>query len=304
MELLTPYIDLCRCIGGMTDWVQAGGGNISIKDGDLLLLKESGVRIGDTTRVEGFVYASIKKLKECIASNNEDCSSSVLGGSGKPSIEAFFHTVPSKYVVHLHPSHLLDLLCVSNSAYVPYVKPGLKLAQEFFKLYRQEEKLYHLQNHGVIITADTIDEIFETMKSMEGWTNICLARKLFDIYKTATDTINPPIIKSFQMIPPSIIPALTPDIVLFLKQPLFLKSETSLAEDFSTYLELYKVLPNIVCDGKITYIVASSISKCYDIFELLQAVMSAHISVHTSKLTESEQLEITSWEKEKHRQSR
>lgn len=303
MELLTEYVDLCRTIGGMTDWVQAGGGNISIKDGDTLLLKESGVRIGDTTRTGGFVYTSIAKLQECIAADIEDCSTAVTGGFSKPSIEAFFHTVPSKYVVHLHPSHLLDALCEQTAGFIPYVKPGLSLAKKFFEVYDASRNIYYLQNHGVIITTDSYAQIFEIMSSIKGWTDINLCVKLYDIFKTSSASNIPPIIKSFQWFPPSTIRPLTPDIVVFLKQPLFTTVDT-LSEDFSNYLETYKVLPNIICDGGATYIIASSIGKCYDIFEMLCVEQSLAPKETHVLLTDDEQSALTNWDKEKHRQAR
>jgi ribulose-5-phosphate 4-epimerase/fuculose-1-phosphate aldolase len=303
MELLDTYVELCRVIGGMTDWVQGGGGNISIKDGDTLLLKESGVRIGDTTRTYGFVYTSIAKLQTCIATNNEDCSSSILGGTGKPSIEAFFHTVPSKYVVHLHPSHLLDTLCQSNAAFIPYFKPGLDLAKHFLQVYSKDTNLYYLQNHGIIITADTCETIFSIMNSIKGWTDINLVSQLFNIYKNSDTTVLPPIIKSFQMLPPRKINALTPDIVVFLKQPLY-TTLTTLSEDLTRYYDEFKVLPNIICDGMTTYIVGNNIGKCYDIFEILCAVQSVTPETCHNLLSNKEQYALVNWDKEKHRQSK
>lgn len=302
MELLTEYVDLCRTIGGMTDWVQGGGGNISIKESDTLLLKESGVRIGDTTNTEGFVFMSICKLQELMSNNIEDCSTAISDGCGRPSIEAFFHTVPNKYVVHLHPSHLLNTLCEQNATYVPYVKPGLTLAKEFFKLYNTHSHLYYLQNHGIIITTDYYEQIFEIMNTMRGWTDIQLSLKLFNIYKTSF-TVIPPIVKSFQYVPPSYIHPLTPDIVVFLKQPLF-TSIDRLADDLSLYLDKYKVLPNIVCDGKTSYIIANSIGKCYDIFEILMAVKSVEITPRMNMLSKELEYELTNWDKEKHRLSK
>ena len=149
MELLDEYVYVCRMIGGWTDWVQGVGGNISVKQGDEILVKRSGARIGDTTKDAGWVKCSIIRLRECMENNTENTVSAILQGTGTPSIEAFLHLLPARIIVHLHPSHLLNTLCsdVDSFSSIPYTKPGLQLAQQLMRAYMPSTNIYFLKNH-------------------------------------------------------------------------------------------------------------------------------------------------------------
>jgi ribulose-5-phosphate 4-epimerase/fuculose-1-phosphate aldolase len=297
MELIDIYVDLCKRLGGCSDWVQGAGGNISVKSGDDLIVKASGARIGDTTRDSGYVICSISALQTLITSGTEDSSSALKAGSGKPSIEAFFHIVPARIVVHLHPSHLLTQLCAaraarSHASMIPYVKPGLQLADAFFAVYKPSTRLYFLQNHGIIVCGETVEEVMTVLESIQGWSNLSIVNALYNcVYK---NTGKQPIVKSFKATTPSKLVPYTPDMAVFLQTPLF-SSPASILSDLDTYFDTYKTTPNIVCSEGVTYIVAPSLSKCYDIYEILMAYNEVEAG---EPLSPQDVRELTSWDKE------
>ena len=295
MELIDTYVDLCRRLGGCSDWVQGAGGNISVKSGDDLVVKASGARIGETTRENGYVICSISALQTLISENNEDSSSALRSGVGKPSIEAFFHIVPARFVVHLHPSHLLTQLCAArtHASTIPYVKPGLQLAAAFFAVYKPATRLYFLQNHGIIACGETVEEVITILESIQGWSNLHLVNTIYNfVYK---NTGKQPIVKSFKAhVPTAKLAPYTPDMAVFLQAPLF-SSPPSIQSDLETYYATYKTYPNIVCSEGVTYIIAPALNKCYDIHEIL----TAYYEVESGEpLSASDVLELTTWDKE------
>ena len=70
--------------------------------------------------------------------------------------------IPSKYVVHYHPIYVLPYLCsdykFNFGTVIDYVHPGKHLADEIKKIENLSNTIF-LKNHGVIIHADSIDEI-------------------------------------------------------------------------------------------------------------------------------------------------
>ena len=293
MELVPVYVDLCRRLGGYSDWIQGAGGNFSIKQGDDLIVKASGVRICDTTESSGYVVCSIAALKECIARGEEDSSSALRGGAGKPSIEAFFHVAPAPIVVHLHPSHMLTMLCDPAARTIPYCRPGLSLAHAFLEAYSPQKKVYFLQNHGIILCGSTVDEIMDLLAEMEGWTNITITNTIYEFVKSHTGKSQ--IVKSFKGMAPREVYPYTPDMAVFLQSPLY-TSEVTIASDITKYVTNHGTHPTIVCDGEVTYIVAPSLSKCYDIYEIL--VAHTEVDLAGKPLPHAEVYALNHWDKE------
>ena len=50
MEAFDDYLRFCRIVGPWTDWFQGPGGNLSVKTKSQMFVKQSGVRIADTTK--------------------------------------------------------------------------------------------------------------------------------------------------------------------------------------------------------------------------------------------------------------
>ena len=188
---LDPIVQLSRNFGSNPDYVLAGGGNTSQKEGDFIAIKASGVQLG-TIDAAGFVRLSLSKLTALfnieLPSNSDEREKIVLekmlaarlpGQTMRPSVETLLHALfPFRFVVHLHPALINGLLCSrealsaaqalfgSEAAVLPYITPGYTLADAVRRIFETRTlsgqspyKILFLQNHGVFVAADTAEEI-------------------------------------------------------------------------------------------------------------------------------------------------
>ncbi|MCX6334008.1 MAG: SDR family NAD(P)-dependent oxidoreductase [Bacteroidia bacterium] len=189
---LKELIEISRFYGADKDFVIAGGGNTSFKDGNTLWVKASGEPLAQLTE-EGLVALDRFKLQE-IARNNysedpaeredqvkKDLHKSVIDQSRnkRPSVETSLHEmIRYRFVVHLHPTLINGILCSHNAKnltnqlfgdkvlFVQYTDPGYTLFKKLEKEiidYRgksgNDPQIIFLENHGVFVGADTTDEI-------------------------------------------------------------------------------------------------------------------------------------------------
>lgn len=157
--------------------VQAAGGNVSWKEGDTLWIKASGTWLADAEHKDIFVPVDRRPVDAALAKGQYAIRPTALKGYALcPSIETLLHALmPHRFVVHLHPvepmvylargkmpSELLATLDKAfNWALVGYHKPGADLAQVIHaRLHeRPDIQVVLLGNHGVILGAETIEEI-------------------------------------------------------------------------------------------------------------------------------------------------
>jgi len=192
MEMdLDPIVMLSHRYGANADYVLAGGGNTSQKEGDTLAIKASGTQLA-TIDAGGFVHLSCAKLlrifDDVLPSNSEAREKIVLekmldarlsGQTKRPSVETLLHALfPFRFVVHLHPALVNGMLCsrdaldASRNLFkdeaesLPYTTPGFTLADAVRDILNMRKKsglsplkILFLQNHGVFVAADTPDEI-------------------------------------------------------------------------------------------------------------------------------------------------
>lgn len=172
--------------------IQATGGNVSIKcNNQNMRIKASGQKVIDINKPDGFVdvnHLKIKKFLQCYDFNCLDINNQFIFENNKNtkiSIEVYFHAILKRVVLHTHPIELNSLLASSDAFqiiqtitksinYIPYIKPGLFLGLEVLKLLNnlKENKqdsciVFYLQNHGLIISAETVDEVIEKSKEIE-----------------------------------------------------------------------------------------------------------------------------------------
>lgn len=187
-------IELSRFYGQDKEFVIGGGGNTSWKDDDTILVKASGVRLGNITE-EGFIRLDRQSITRCLAGTFPDDpvkrDQLVLQGLMKccignekglrPSVETpLHHLIRYRYVIHTHPTRINALLCSNNCAelvsklfpetvlFVTYTDPGyllFKRLESEILVYRQkfgsDPKIILVQNHGAFVSADTAGEIRE-----------------------------------------------------------------------------------------------------------------------------------------------
>ncbi|MGB9686089.1 MAG: class II aldolase/adducin family protein [Rectinema subterraneum] len=201
---LETLIEISRRYGADPDYVLAGGGNTSLKDGDVIAVKASGALLG-TIDENGFVQLSLSKLRAlfdmALTSDSEAREKIVLekllearlpGQTRRPSVETLLHALfPYRFVIHLHPALVNGMLCSrqalsaaetlfrNEASVLPYITPGYILADAVRRVFEHRTssgmsplKILFLQNHGVFVAADSVEEIealyahiFETLKA-------------------------------------------------------------------------------------------------------------------------------------------
>ena len=190
MDQIKELILISQYYGADSRFVIAGGGNTSWKNEEKIWVKASGTALANITE-EGFavldrsvlapmsvkVYSSDAVQREVEVKN--DLAAATLTKDKRPSVETSMHNVIGyPFVVHLHPTIVNGLMCAHNAAkelkrlfgdktlYVEYTDPGYLLfkkvndqIREYREKHREEPQVIWLQNHGIFVAADTIEEI-------------------------------------------------------------------------------------------------------------------------------------------------
>lgn len=189
---LTTLTEISRYYGANPDYILAGGGNTSFKDGETLYIKGSGMSLADAAP-EGFVKMDRKALAAIWDKSYPEASaereSAVLADmmaarkpgeeQKRPSVETLLHDIlPFAYVVHTHPSMVNGLTCSrrgeeyaaeifgGEAVWIPSTNPGyvlskvVKTAMDAYSAKRgKPAAMIFLQNHGVFAGADSADGI-------------------------------------------------------------------------------------------------------------------------------------------------
>jgi rhamnose utilization protein RhaD (predicted bifunctional aldolase and dehydrogenase) len=199
-NLLAQVVRLSRRFGADPEFVRAGGGNSSAKRDGVLFIKASGVSLA-TLKLESLIAFAIEPLLEFLdaggGSGDAQGSREVLrvaesarvspADGRRPSVELLFHAMlPDQIVLHTHPIAINTLTCAirgrdlaerivgDRALWIPYADPGLPLA----RVIRDERDAYTqrtgrpaprallLQNHGLVVSADTAAEIKELSRDL------------------------------------------------------------------------------------------------------------------------------------------
>lgn len=183
---------MSKMAGSRADYVQGGGGNTSVKLGELMAIKASGFCLSDITPDNAYALINLDGLQKFYRENSPAnladvekegaaCAKEntvVLEGMNplRPSVEAGFHSILKKFVCHTH-SVYANLCCCSHEmneiaekafdgahytwGSVPYTDPGANLTFAIqAELKRVEEKtgkepaVILMQNHGIIVHGD------------------------------------------------------------------------------------------------------------------------------------------------------
>lgn len=189
---IKQLLEISRFYGSDKNFVIAGGGNTSYKDDQSIWIKASGEPLSELTE-NGLVTLSREKLHHISLNEYSDDTltredqvktdllKSVIDPFRfkRPSVETSLHEMINyRFVVHLHPTQINGIMCSRNARnitiqlfgndvlFVPYTDPGYTLFKrleaditEFRKINGSDPKIIFLENHGVLVGADTIDEI-------------------------------------------------------------------------------------------------------------------------------------------------
>jgi ribulose-5-phosphate 4-epimerase/fuculose-1-phosphate aldolase len=300
---IDEYIELCKVFGGCYDLVQTNGGNISIKSDNQIIIKRSGFKMIETEVNKGYVICDTSKI-DFTRENIED---SIISGEGTPSIETFFHLLPKKYIVHLHPIKLLHYLSLNNwkdyinnynILYINYKKPGLELSREILDTYNNESTIF-LQNHGIIICSDIKDNIYNIMDTVLSKydisrfpsTNILFMRDLY--YKIKDKVIISsyiPFVKSDRY-----FFKLSPDISLYL-------NDSPITFESSKYNLNFDLTKKIIIYNDIIYLIDISFNKVKNLEEMVRSyylVLECGSNNNYHEISNEDKKSLEIWDKEK-----
>lgn len=190
MKEIDDLIKISQLYGADSRFVIAGGGNTSYKNEEKIWVKASGSSLATITE-NGFAVLNRAKLNMMtgkvyssdVAEREDqvkrDLEEATITKGKRPSVETSMHNIINyAFVVHLHPTLVNGLMCSQNaetelvnifgekSVFVEYTDPGYVLfkkvndkIEEYRLKYSEEPKVIWLQNHGIFVAADSIDEI-------------------------------------------------------------------------------------------------------------------------------------------------
>jgi FMN phosphatase YigB (HAD superfamily)/ribulose-5-phosphate 4-epimerase/fuculose-1-phosphate aldolase len=318
---------LSRFAGERFDLVQAGGGNSSVKVGEWMFIKASGVNMANVDTKNGYVPLNNKRLLNDIKQNcTKDVTKYNVFGNKRASIETFMHATLKKYTLHLHPIQVNRLLITKEAKIIvtelfpealiiDYLTPGIQICNEIVSKYNGENLLF-LINHGIIVTSDSFAEIFEIVNKVitkfekkqnmnydkYKYTNI-LSNHInshFDIDNVSYLSENYVIANYLLNNKPLFDEKITfPDALIYCGiKILFINKLT----EINTYYEDYGELPKIIIINNNVYISSISLSKCRDIEEvLLSNLIVLDSNSEKNYLSKDEICFLNNWDSEKYR---
>jgi len=189
---IEALVEISRFYGSNTEYVIAGGGNTSLKDGETLYIKGSGQALAEAVpdsfvRMDRKALAAIweKSYSDVDAEREKAVLADLMAArkpgeeQKRPSVETLLHDLlPFRYVVHLHPALVNGLTCSrqgesamkeifgEETIWIPSTNPGFILSKKV-KTAIENHKIKHdglpgiifLQNHGIFAGSDSIEGI-------------------------------------------------------------------------------------------------------------------------------------------------
>jgi NAD(P)-dependent dehydrogenase (short-subunit alcohol dehydrogenase family)/rhamnose utilization protein RhaD (predicted bifunctional aldolase and dehydrogenase) len=197
---IKELIFISRYYGKNPHYVIAGGGNTSWKSDRELYIKASGVSLADIDEnglcvLDRVILSRLPEMslstdpvirEEQVKNGLLECRINPSTGL-RPSVETSLHDLFGyAFVVHTHPTLVNGLLCSMEAEagvsklfglkalYIPYSDPGFvlftiirKKILEFRGIYGTDPQMVFIQNHGIFVAADTIEEIKEIYSAVE-----------------------------------------------------------------------------------------------------------------------------------------
>lgn len=169
--------------------IQGAGGNTSLKRDDVLWVKASGCWLEDAEDKSVFVPVQTSAVLDNIARQAADCCagarlSDPASDHLKPSIETALHAImPHAAVIHAHAVNSATTALLADGRarferamgddlhglYLPYATPGLPLANAVREALTGDASpdIILLQNHGVVVGAESPDAAARLLKEIE-----------------------------------------------------------------------------------------------------------------------------------------
>ena len=328
MKSLDELILLGKVLGSQPDLVQGGGGNVSVKEKDILYIKSSGCILSEINQDRGYSQVSLEKVKNILVQikdiRNEDFGEALHSALSKPglrpSMETPFHAlISARLVVHIHPVQVLALVSRPNAQvrisnlfpdaiFMEYVSPGKALAMKFIEQ-TPDAKLYFLKNHGLIVAGENAKEILGTIENV---LMICaqeLKQKTIKIpfyqiiscFKEALNTYisvyhNPAFNNNLNYFP------VCPDDVVYIGKQI-LKTEKLEPESLVEFSQKNGHLPRVLFYQGQTFFLGENIISARQVYEqYLGNIQARSYAPDLLPLPDEEVEFLSNWEAEKYRQ--
>lgn len=175
----TQLRQLAQQLGEDPSQIQGPGGNVSIKEDGVMLVKASGTWLADAMGDDIFTAVDSAAMKAAVEAGDAsaDAPQSFQIGAGlKPSIETGFHAALDAPVV-LH-THCVAALARSTAPIstaeldalglvrVDYAKPGADVARAICEAWRPGARGCLLTNHGIIAAGETVEEANQVLRDV------------------------------------------------------------------------------------------------------------------------------------------
>ena len=194
-DSLAQLLEVSHVVGANREYVQAAGGNTSVKspDGRTMAIKASGTALTLMSETDGWVEMDVAAVlsvldradlgalpvKEREARVLECLHAAAVGGRGRPSVETALHAMLGRVAVHTHAVaanalncgpgvEALTEICPADELpplWVPYTDPGWCLAtavRTAAEAYRQQHGsapvFIFMENHGLLVAGSDARE--------------------------------------------------------------------------------------------------------------------------------------------------
>lgn len=190
MDIKNSLIEQAKFFGSSTSYVQGAGGNLSVKDKNVIWIKASGTRLKDAEKNEIFIPLKLDDARSVVLESEKldhlILNFSIMQGL-RPSIETAIHTLlPHKYVTHIHSVGSIAVSTQKNSVdqfnkltinadkfVIPYLKPGIQLARGILGVLENSpisaecDAIFLLENHGLISASNNEDSLVNNIITIE-----------------------------------------------------------------------------------------------------------------------------------------
>ena len=317
---------ISKYCGERFDLVQAGGGNISIKTGNLMFIKASGYNLTNIDTQNGYVVINNELVLGDIKTNNvsDNITKYNFIGNKRGSIETYMHSMLKKYTVHLHPIQINKILISKNAReiiqqiypsglIIDYYTPGIKVCNEINRYYDNHDVIF-LINHGIIVTTDNIQQIYSLLEDVVSKFETYQDGH-FERYKT-TNYISNIINTTYNL---SNITYLCEDKIIndyFLNKRELFKMKISFPDaliycgvkilfsldQLNEYIQTFNESPKIIIHNDFIYINSHTIQKCKEIEDVFKSnLMILDTNFYKNFLSYEEICFLNNWDAEKYR---
>jgi len=352
---IKQLVQMSKYAGERFDLVQAGGGNSSVKlSGGKMIIKASGYNLSEINESKGISRVDNHKIlylldkKELVKLTKlerekravkamEDAN---LTPKIKASIETFLHALTQKYTLHTHPIVVNIIACrdgwnktfsrlFPDALFVHYETPGISLAiqmklslDRYIAKYKANPQIIFLQNHGIIITSNSLKDIFIIMENVVlrlekslgiDYSAYRMTNKVSQLVNNvikdnkiaylSTDISIIEILRKYKNI--LSCPPFCPDKMVYCgASNVELKNQNDV-QSIKKYVDKYEDYPKIIILNKMIFIIADSVRKAKeieDIFKFHLVVIKENKGHNINYLSMNELDYLNNWESEKYRQ--